>query len=456
MKSSNFICTIGPTNNSAERIERMIYKGMSTARLNVSHGTLEEHQFSIQNLRLAAKRCEERSKFFCPLAIAIDIRGPEIRIGKVEKTLVKLRDQVKLNENPNIAEDSSAAMIYVDYPLSGKLKKNSKIFIGDGSVGLKVEEIFGVVITCRVFKSGTLSSSQSVTIPELQAQLNLPVISQRDRIALQFAVDQDVDFVFASHVESGEWIDDIRECLGKAGNRIQVFAKIQNQFAVEKIEEIIERADGIVIAPTTDLNPILIPFLQRKLQNICRQKMKPCLITIEAEFVAAEVYQAVNWLLESGDGIVITREAAEGKFNPIESMMLLKHVHHLTAEITGEEENSLDFTNIERALASACVSSSILTKASAIILTSDKLSYHVYNSQPKCEILVMTQSQKKARQLNILNNLTPLLFIDKAQKLSKFKFALKFGKARGAIKSGDAIVLLKKTSMEVHYVPYDS
>lgn len=458
MKSSNFICTIGPSNNSTERIERMIYKGMSVARLNLSHGTLEEHQSAIQNLRLAAERCEERTKFYCPLAIAADIRGPEIRIGKVEKTLVKLQGQVKLNENPNFAGESSSDMIHVDHPLAGKLKRNSKIFIGDGAIGLNVEEIFGDIITCRAFKGGMLASFQSVVIPELQRQLDLPIISLRDKIALQFAVEQGVDFIFASHVESAEQVDEVRDFLGAEGKEMQIYAKIQNQLGVERIEQIVGNADGIVIAPTMNLEHESIPYIQRMLLSLCNQKRKPCLMTVESELIAAEIYQAGNWLLESGHGTVITREASEGKFNPLESMTMLKHVHTLADALFGRgETNFIESSDIDGALVSACVTSSILTTASAIIVTSDKLANFVNNFYPLCEIIAVTHNKKKARQLNIWDKLIPLLLNDKVKNnISKFDFAIKFAKLRGIIKSGDTVVFLKEQSMEVHYVPYDS
>src|SRR5690349_8010452 len=113
MKPANFICTVGPTNNSAERIERMIHRGLSIARLNLSHGSFEEHLNSIQNCRLAAERCGERTTYYCPLAIAADIRGPEIRIGKTEKKFVKIQDQIRLNENPYFGDQSSFALIHV-------------------------------------------------------------------------------------------------------------------------------------------------------------------------------------------------------------------------------------------------------------------------------------------------------------------------------------------------------
>ena len=464
MQSSNFICTVRPSNNSVERIERMIYKGMSVARLNFSHGTQDEHQETIKNLRMAAKRCHERNNYHWSVAIAGDLCGPELRTEKIEKPgkSVDVGELVKFNDNPMFAENSSSEMIHIDRPIADFVKKNYLMFIDDGTVKLIVEDIFSYVITCRVIKKGILVSNQSIFIPEIMKSLNLPVVSEKDKMNLKFAVEHDIDFIFASHVERGEWIDDIRKVLKDfGGEKIKIYAKIQNRFGVDEMEEIVAKADGIVFSPTNDIAPIKIPMIQQMLLVLCKKKMKLCFIKIDSEMFPSEIYQAVNWFMEFGDGTVMTRCSSEGKTKPLESMTILKNIRKFLAE----EPRDFNF-NVSKAtsdvnsesLASAAVLSAFTTNSSAIIITSEseEFVHLVYFYQPKCEIIVVMKNPKTCRQLNILDKVTPLIY-ESANKKSKVDHATKFAKSRGIIKGGDAVVVLKyeESIMEIHYIQYE-
>lgn len=454
MKSSNFVCSVGPSNNSVERIERMIYKGMSVARLNLSHGAFEEHLQSISNVREAAGRVQERTNVYCPLAIAVDLRGPEIRTGKVETRVVEIGELVKLNDNPFKADILPPDIVHVDYSVADKLKKHFKIRIDD-DIRLKVDDIFGDTVTCSVLKGGTLLSFQSVLIPDLVKHFRLPFVSDRDKACLEFAVENKVDFIFASHVECGEWIEQIREAVGVAGKDIKIFAKVQNRFGVDEIEEIASKFDGVIFAPTADIDSKLIPMIQRLVAQVCKAKMKPCLMTVDAELVAIEIYQLVNWSLDSCDGVVMTRGSAEGKSKPLESMQTLQNIRTIAKEFYDDSrfDEVSQVWGTFNALASACVTSSINTDAAAIIVLteSEKTAEFIHQLRPKCELIVVTRNPRKARQLNILDKVTPLL----TEGGSGFQFAVNFAKKRGIVKDGDTVVVMTDKNMQIHYLPYE-
>lgn len=465
MKSSNFICTVGPTNNSPERIQRMIYEGMAVARLNLSHGSLEEHSQALKNIQLAKLRCQERTGFYCPLGIAVDLRGPEIRIGEVGELgkKVKVGDEVKFNVNQQFASKSSSEMIFIDFPIAALLRKQQKVFIDDNSVELTVRDIFGDNVMCEVKKAGTLTSYRSIFVPDIVKSLNLPVVSEQDEQSIRFAVENDVDFIFASHVESGDWIDEIKSKLKGSEDKIKVYAKIQNRLGVEKAEEIISRFDGIIFQPTVDIEAKVVPFIQKFLLKLSRKYSKPCFTVITSELdqleFKFEVFQAVNWFLNGGNGSIVTREAAKGNSKPLATMKMLKNIQDGAAPSSAFiNEPHSSKTNIEEALASVCASSSRNTSASAIvILTNSQLIVHlVHQHRPSCEIVVVTEDPRTARQLNILDQVTPLFY--KANINIKKNFALEFAESRGIIKCGDTIVLLKadENLMEIHYVSYDS
>ncbi|CRK89678.1 CLUMA_CG003603, isoform A [Clunio marinus] len=464
MKAFNFICTIAPENNSIERIERMIYKGMSVARLNLTHGTHESHFVTITNVRLAAERYFVRTSYVCPLAIAFDLRGPEMRTGEIIERDVKIGESVTLSCSAEFLTKPDGSTIYVDFPIARKVKKDQVILIDDGSVALSVDCVLGDNIMCLVRKGGILKSFQTLYIPDIVNQLSQPFLSEKDKNDIDFAIEQNVQFLFASHVKDGDSIDKIREYLddNSSSKSIKIYAKIQNQFAVDEIEEIITKFDGIIIAPTIAINLRTIPVLERLTLWKCKRKMKPFLLTVESELESAEIYQISNWSLQFVDGIILKRDACRDKFEAIQSLKVLQKVNSIKSEMSDEEnEKFVDFSAFDFmkvALASSTVKASITSETSAIIIitNSSQLPFLVYYHHPKCLTIVIIEDEMQARQLNILNRLIPLID-NRELKTSKENFAVEFTLKSKITKPGDSIVILndEQNSMTIHYIPYD-
>lgn len=362
MKSSNFICTVGPTNNSPECIERMVYKGMSVARLNMSHGTYDEHEKSIVNIKIAAESYRNRTKYQAPLAIAIDLRSQEIRTGKIHQQfentgqLLKVGDTLRLQNNNQIGDVPTPEMIYISCDIIDKsLRKKQEIFIDDGKIALVVDEIYGGTVTCKVTKGGILGRNRCVYVPEIWKEMNFPKVTERDKLDINFAVKNEVDFIFASYVESGEWIDEIRKILGEAGSETEIYAKIQNPSGIDAIDEILAKADGIIFKPTMEIEPKVTEFVQNFLLSRSKQNMKPCFINIDAKLVSTQLYQVVHWKIKSGDGLVLTHELAEGKKKPLDTMEILGSVElclHNNETVNENDELPFERNDIQGALAS--------------------------------------------------------------------------------------------------------
>lgn len=462
MKSSNFICTIGPSNNTVERIQRMIYKGMAVARLNLSHGNHEDHLEMIKQIRLAAGKVQAQTHFYCPLAIAVDLRGCEIRTGLIEQHLEKsgkivaVGELIKLNESLQFADRSAPDMIYVDQLIAGFSRKGFKVFINDGSVDLEIEDIFGDIVTCRVTKSGIINSNSSLFIPEIIKFLNLPNVTDKDKADIQFAALHDIDFIFISHVKCGKAVEDVKNIINESGVDMKVFAKLQSRLSIENIEEIALKSDGIIFAPSIDIEPLSVPFIQRYVVQQCHKMQKQCFITINSEMNSSEIYHATNWFLNAGDGFILTREASAGKIKPLESMLILMESKPKAFK-SDDDRPFIDSCAgiITESLASACVRSSITTMAAAIIIVteSSEIVELVHQHRPVCEVIVVMENQKSCRQLNILDRVTPLHFA----ALSKVNFGVNFAKIRGIVKCGDTIIILKyhEKLVQVHYIPYE-
>lgn len=475
MKSSNFICTIGPTNNSPERIERMIYKGMSVARLNMSHGTHEEHEKSIRNVRTAADRFWKKTNYQAPVAIAIDLSGQEIRLGHLCEQFDKIGqplsigNTLRFHHNAQLALEPTPEIVFIDHDtVELPLRRRQMVYIDDGRIALVIDEIYGGIVTCKVTKPGILRSHLTIFFPDIAKEINFKKVTDKDKVDLEFAVRKKVDFIFASHVESSEWIDAIRSELGEKGQGIEILAKIQNTYGVENIEDILGKADGIIFKPTMAIDPTYNFLMQTLLLMRCKKALKQCFVTIKSKLVSTNMYEAVYWAIHSVDGVMMTHEATEGNKMPLETMTVLTDIKTLIHDTKDDFELEIDCHDIDTGLAAACAKSSILVKASVIIIigNSKKLVHYVHCHEPKCQIVAVVTNPKFARQLNILERthvlimdrklpVTPIIF-DRHMSTTKLNFGLDFAIKRGITKSGDSFVLLRSDirRVEVHYVPY--
>lgn len=252
MRLSGIICTIGPASKSPEMLEKMIGCGMNVARLNFSHGSYEYHGETIKNIRTAAKNYSAKLGMEYPLAIALDTKGPEIRTGLLEgsgtaEVELKKGDTIKLTTNKEYAEKGNGQIVYVDYVNIVKVvKPKNRIFVDDGLISLIAETISGDTITCSIENGGTLGSRKGVNLPGVP--VDLPAVSEKDRLDLQFGVDQDVDMIFASFIRNADALKEIRAVLGEKGKKIKIISKIENQQGMQNLDEIIAASDGIMVA----------------------------------------------------------------------------------------------------------------------------------------------------------------------------------------------------------------
>jgi len=331
MLSSNktkIVCTIGPASESPKIMRQMLHAGMNVARLNFSHGEFAWHKSVIENLRRLAKE-EGRA-----LAIMADLPGPKIRIGQLAQELVDLNagDTFTLTTEEITGDETRAFVSLPNLPKA--VTPGDTLYLNDGIIQLKVVSVSGADVQCRVVVGGELRSRKGLNLPGIN--LGISAFTDHDRDCLAFALKNGVDAVSQSFVESAADIEAVRNAAAELGYRPFVIAKIERAGALERVEEIMQAADGVMIA-RGDLGvetPIeRIAVIQRQLTRSANQMGKPVITATQMlesmvehkRPTRAEATDVANAILYGTDCVMLSEESAMGRF-PVEAVQMLARI----------------------------------------------------------------------------------------------------------------------------------
>jgi len=325
---TRIVATIGPASSSPDVLERMIQAGMNVARLNFSHGEFATHQQNILNLRAAARATGR------PLAIMADLSGPKMRIGRltVEPIHLKHGDLFTLTTDSIVGDQQRVSVSFARLPKV--VKPGDKLSLNDGYIQLEVVEVRGPHVSCKVTVGGELRSRKGLNLPGID--LGVSAFTDQDRECLQFALAQGVDAVSQSFIEGAADLEAVRQAARDVGRQPFLIAKIERKRALERIDEILEAADGIMIA-RGDLGvevPIdQIAVIQKHLIREANRRAKPVITAtqmLESMIhnylpTRAEATDVSNAVLDGTDGVMLSAESAMGDF-PVESVAMLSRI----------------------------------------------------------------------------------------------------------------------------------
>ena len=329
---TKIIATIGPASNSKGMIEKLIKAGMNVARINFAHGSFEQHAKTIEMIRRISERLNTR------VAILGDLPGLKIRVGKLKNDAVVLRrGQTVVLTTKEIEGDETT--IPVECETFPKLvSKGEVIYLSDGYITLRVEDIHENEVTCRVVVGGTLFSRKGINIPKINFPLE--AITEKDLEILEFALEHDIDAVGISFVGSAYDVMKVKRFAEKRGKRIFTIAKIERLDAIRNFDEILNAADGIMIA-RGDLGvemPIeKLPIIQKKLISKANLVGKPVItatqmlmsMTTDKIPTRAEVTDVANAILDGTDTVMLSEETAIGKY-PVEAVKMMARIAKTT------------------------------------------------------------------------------------------------------------------------------
>jgi len=448
---TKIICTLGPAVAGLENILKLIKAGMNVARLNFSHGTHDEHLKTIQILKKAREECG------LPLAIMLDTKGPEIRVGDMESGGVALRAKQKLLLVKEPVIGSLKKITIIPPMVIDSLEIGTKVLFDDGYLISEVIDISSDGVLVQLQNEGVLQSRKGVNIPN--ADIPLPAMTEQDIADIIFGCQQDIDIIAASFIRSAEHILEIKKLLLEQGkSEIMVIAKIENSIGVQNFESIVDVADGIMVA-RGDLGVELplnrVPALQKMMIRTCQRASKPVVIATQMlesmiknpRPTRAEVSDVANAIYDSTSAVMLSGETAIGLY-PIETVIMMRSIIEESEKDFNYRqffalEGQNDYNDIPHSLALASVRTAYSANARALcVLTSTGLTARLISHfRPEMVILALSSSLKVYHQLALywgVMAISPMVAKNKEEALSIIK---QYALQHELVKYGDLLVI---------------
>jgi pyruvate kinase len=401
MRKTKIIVTIGPASRDPETLDQLLAAGMDCARLNFSHGTLEEHGEVIRTLRELSERRER------PVAILQDLGGIKLRLGQINGSVL-------LNPGDVVTMVSDAASDRPDvlpFPQPGVLRNlqpGHKVFISDGTVSLEVLEAGDDNVKMRVLSSAaSISSFKGVNLPGVN--IDQPVLTKADKVALQFGMEQDVDWVAVSFVRSSADITYAKDYLNTIGSNALVMAKMERGDGIDNIDSILEEVDGVMVARGdmgVEIPMEQVPLVQKSMVKKANEAAKVSAIATQMLLsmvesptpTRAEVSDITNAVLDGCDAILLSDETAMGKF-PVETVKVAESTIRSAESIYPyhQEHSPRDRTQAVALAAGQLVKS--LNSKPIVITSTGRAAFEVSRVRPENGVLVFSHDEAVLRKM---------------------------------------------------------
>jgi len=403
------LATLGPASRSPDMIEKLLRAGADAFRVNMSHGDHETHAQTIAAIRAVEKDLGK------PVAILCDLQGPKLRVGtfKDGRAVIRHSGHFTFDRDPAPGDETRVCLPHPE--LFRVLHKGQRLLIDDGKLKLRVIEASEDRILCSAEVGGVISDRKGVNVPD--AVVPIPALTEKDRRDLAFALDQGADWIALSFVQRPEDVAEARRLIGSHDTALM--AKIEKPAAVDRLEEIIELADGIMVARGdlgVELNPEEVPPIQKRIVATTRRSGKPVVVAtqmlesmIESPApTRAEVSDVANAVYDGADAVMLSAETASGAW-PEEAVTIM---HRIAGQVESDPgyRQQVSFaqvmpdTTTADALSHACASiAESLPIAGIIVFTgSGSTARRVARERPAAPMLVLTPSSRIARRMALL------------------------------------------------------
>jgi pyruvate kinase len=449
---TKIVCTLGPATDGHGVLEGLISGGMDVARINMSHGSHDDHARRIQGVREVSRNLER------PVSILADLPGPKFRIGELHGGSRKLHDGNRVY----LAEEASAPDVLPirHRALLDALRAGESVYLADGSIELLVKATAADRVECEVLAGGTVRSGSGVNVPEV----NLPALvpTEHDRACLAFAASQAIDWIGVSFVQGAEDLTRVRTCLASTYKPLLI-AKIEKRRALAALDAIVESADAIMVARgdlgvETDLAEI--PLVQKRIIAAANAKARPVITAtqmlesmVEREHpTRAEVTDIANAVLDGTDAVMLSAESAIGR-NPVAAVNILRRVIAATqaeyaARMAQTRLQASGGVSADEAIGFAACQLAERLDARAIIVHVQSLprAAAIARFRPQAPIVALTDSLSVCRSLTLVSGVSPLYAASHADAQARITRARDWLYAHTLARPGEQVVMLSASA----------
>lgn len=419
MRKTKIVCTLGPASTDEAIIKKMLQAGMNVARLNFSHGSHEGHKQTIEKFRRV------RDELGIPAAVLLDTKGPEIRTGNFVNGEEMLVDGQKFTLTTEAFEGTKEKVSVTYKNLPKEVGKGNLVLINDGKIVIRVDETTETDVIGTVVHGGKISNHKGINLPNVD--LTMPYISAQDRADIIFGIENDVDYIAASFVRTANDVLAIRQILDEYNNNeIKIIAKIESTQGIENFEEILDVADGIMVARGdmgVEVAYEMLPGIQKRFIRRCVQSGKIVItatqmlesMTTSPMPTRAEITDVANAVFDGTTAVMLSGETAAGMY-PVEAVETMSKIaqqaeedlHRMPARnMVWHEMDAMDVTNAV-GHAACTLAKDIKAEALMAITKTGYTARRMSKFRPQTQIIGATPYEKTYHQLALIWGVTPL------------------------------------------------
>jgi pyruvate kinase len=454
-RRTKIVATIGPVSGNADTIEALVEAGANAIRLNFSHGTHEQHAEWA-----ALVRDVERESGWRTIALIADLQGPKLRVADLPEpvTLVRGDEVVVSGEGEPREGDLRVAPAVVEKVLEA----GHEILIDDGHVRLRVEAVDGGRVRCAVLVGGVVSSNKGVNLPGVP--LPIPSITRKDVDDLRFALELGVDFVALSFVRSAADVLDLRKLIEEAGSTARVIAKIEKAEAVERLDDVLEVTDAVMVARGdlgVEIGPAAVPLLQKDIIQRSLQRGLPVITATQMlesmisspEPTRAEASDVANAILDGTSAIMLSGETAIGAY-PVQSVETMDSIACAVEPSLGYRHQlpeAGENPSIGWAMSNAACDLAEALGARAILVPTftGRTASAVARLRPRRPIVALTHVHTSLQHMAIEWGVTPLEIEESTDVDDLWRRSIDAAREAGIVDAGDRVVLTAGTAVNI-------
>ncbi len=449
MRRAKIVCTLGPASRTPEVVGALIDAGMDVARLNFSHGDYETH---LGFLRMVRGEAERRGR---PVAILQDLQGPKIRVGRFAKGAVELATgaEFTITTREVAGDERVVSTTYKELPRD--VKAGDTILLDDGYLQLEVLSVDGEDVKTRVVEGGILKNNKGINLPGVK--VSAPALTDKDRADMAFGLRAGVDFIALSFIRDPADVREARRLTTLDDVRIPILAKIEKPEAVARLDEIVEAADGIMVARGdlgVEMGAEKVPLVQKRAIEITNARGKVVITATQMlesmienpRPTRAEVSDVANAILDGSDAVMLSGETASGKY-PLQAVRtmarIIKEIETSQYYRLNLELPTIDLPVSTNAVAHAAVVASKQMHLKVIACYSDSggIARLISEYRPEALIVALTTNEVTYRRLALYWGVAPVMISPAATTDEMFHRVSRVVRERGLAPHGEQVVI---------------